>query len=201
MDEPVPRRNFVRLVASDVVRNAGRVAAISGAAAGAVAQGMAGLSDVFDDGSTHTPTPDAPVPGVRAYGGSSSSRAATMPKAAAVVARLDDATWALLRAVDHGWLAMNRQGAGPLALPTRYRVEGDRLSIRGRAGSAMALAVAADGNVTLIVDDPTHATRCLVFARAEVLEGSAAAANPDRALDADGALIVVRPTHALRMPA
>ena len=196
MDEPVPRRDFVRQVASDVVQNATRIAALSGTAAGVVASGMAGLTEAFDEQPADTPsnarraTPPSVPPSVP-------------PTPAPVTARLDDATRALLGAVDRGWLAVNRRNAGPLVLPTGFRLDDDRVSIRGRAGSAMALAVAADANVTLIVDDLDHAQRCLIFGSAELLEGAAAeaaASDGDAALGADTALIVIQPTHALRMP-
>jgi hypothetical protein len=205
MDEPVPRRNFVRLVASDVVQNAGRIAALSGAAAGVVAQGVSGLTGAFDEQPAGTPGQGAPLAGGTAPGTSTAPRAAPLPvpqASAPAVAGLDDATWVLLAGVERGWLAVNRRNAGPLVLPTAFLLDGDRLSIRGRAGSAMTLAVAADGNVTLIVDDADRGQRCLVFGRAEVLEGAAAvsASGADEILDADGALIVIQPTHALRMP-
>ena len=207
MDEPVPRRNFVRLVASDAVHNAGRIAALSGVAAGVVAQGMASLTETFDD------QPRAPVPpGVTSFDPVADPRSATMRQAAPAPvpqasppagARLDEATRRLLGAVDHGWLAVNRRNVGPLVLPITFRLDGDRLSIRGHAGSAMALAVAADANVTLIVDDTDHGQRCLVFGSAALLEGTAAAStddDDDQAVDVDRAVIRIQPTHTLRMP-
>jgi hypothetical protein len=203
MDEPVPRRNFVRLVASDAVQTAGRIASLSGAAAGVVAHGMATLTGAFDEsasdpGPSVIPARGGP-PGVGRHIPPATSTSPGTP-------RLDDATRRLLEVVDRGWLAVNRRAAGPLVLPAEFRYEHDRLSIRGRAGSAMALAVMGDGHVTLILDDTELHQRCLVFGSARVLEGAAAAAadgsgNEDAStVVSEGALIVIEPTHAVRMP-
>jgi hypothetical protein len=201
MDEPVPRRSFVRLVSSDVVHNAGRLAALSGAAAGIVAQGVASLAGAVEGSPPTVAATGIPTPPPTGTAGRHPP--APVPASAHPVARLDAGTRQLLGAVDRGWLAVNRRNAGPLVLPAGFRFDGDRLSIRGRTGSAMALAVAADAHVTLIVDDAAHDQRCLVFGRAEVLEGAAAAWDRDEEaeLAIDEARIVIEPTHALRMPA
>ncbi len=227
MDEPVPRRSFVRLVASDVVQNAGRLASLSGAAAGLVTQGVVGLTDAFDASGDGPPTSgatpargpsstDRPASGPRAgttsgtlAGTTSGALPATTSGALVGTAspappRLDPAMWMLLDATGRGWLAVNRRDAGPLVLPAGFRLTEGRISVRGRAGSALALAVAADPHVTLLVDDIEHHQRCLVFGTARVLEG-AAAADPSTSethapADPDQALIVIGPTHALRTP-
>lgn len=194
MDEPVPRRSFVRRVATDAVRDAGRLAGWAGAATGMVAHGMAELASAADPSSA-ADRPSAPAPAVVTRGGPP-----TPTPHAPTAGRLDDDTRELLATAD-GWsMAANRRTAGPLVVRVALVPADDHLDVRTRAGSALALAVGADGHVTLLHDDHGQGTRTLVFGSARVLEGAAAEDATGVPLDADQALIRIAPGHAIRMP-
>ena len=221
MDEPVRRRSFVRLVAAEAVQNAGRLAGLSGVAVGMVAHGVASLADAVDavdaseapapnDGSSAQP-PVARVP---------PPAPSVAPTATVRPATLDARTVATLTDSAHLLLVVNRHQAGPFANRYPYGYRDGEVRIETRSSSAMAQHVRRDGHVSLMLDEPATEQRLMVFGTARLLEGAAAAAGgtastavtastadgpdavttPPVAVVHDRAIIVITPSHALRMP-
>ena len=221
MDEPVRRRSFVRLVAAEAVQNAGRLAGLSGVAVGMVAHGVASLADAVDavdaseapapnDGSSTQP-PVARVP---------PPAPSVAPTATVRPATLDARTVATLTDSAHLLLVVNRHQAGPFANRYPYGYRDGEVRIETRSSSAMAQHVRRDGHVSLMLDEPATEQRLMVFGTARLLEGAAAAAGgtastavtastadgpdavttPPVAVVHDRAIIVITPSHALRMP-
>jgi len=192
MDEPVPRRSFVRLVAGDAVQNAGRLAALSGLAAGMVAHGVAGLADAVDAAGpppvAERPTADSPTP----------TSAFAPPPGVLPSLVLDAATLQTLATTSHLLLLVNRHQAGPFANRYPFAFDGGSVRIETRASSAMAQHIRRDAFVTLMLDEPATGQRLMLSGRATLLEGAAA---PDGAPgDPERALIVVEPRSIVRVP-
>ncbi len=194
MDEPVRRRNFVRLVATGAVQNAGRLAAISGVAAGMVAHGVASLAEAVDPGEP-VPTAD---PAVAASAASGAPPAPSMarpaaPNPAARPATLDATTLATLTTTSHLLLAVNRHQAGPFVNRYPFVFADGEVSIATRSSSAMAQHIRRDAHVTLMLDEPATDQRLMIFGVARLLEGLAEG-------DPEAARIVVEPRTIVRMP-
>ncbi len=224
MDEPVRRRSFVRLAATDAVQNAGRLAALSGIAAGMVKQGVASLANAVDPAAT--PEQDLSV-------GSPVAPAAAAPLLAFTPAgaptprraSLDATARATLATSSHLLLAVNRHQVGPFInrYPCAFRDE--RVWIETRTTSAMAQSIRRDPAVTLLLDEPATSQRLMIFGTARLLEGadagaaeaaaadaearsgaeatappSAEAAADPAVVDADRALLVIDLSHAVRTP-
>lgn len=213
MDEPVPRRTFVRRVATDAVHDAGQIAGLTGVAARMVTQGMIELaSPSGGDAERVTPTTGragaTPTPAVPEAQGSSDATAgqtAAPPRAVAATAapraRLGADIEALLAARDGWWVAVNRQVAGPLVLPARLRWTDGRVWVPTRAGSALALAVAANAHVTLLWDEHDTSSRLLVFGDGVVTVRHPDDAPADGPADPEAVSIAIVPSHAIRVPA
>ncbi len=195
MDEPVRRRSFVRLVATGAVQNAGRLAAISGVAAGMVVHGVASLVeavDPVDPAAAGSPiaTP-SPASGMARPVTTMSGAAA--PTSAARPATLDATTLQTLTTSSHLLLAVNRYQAGPFVNRYPFSFEDGEVTISTRASSAMAQHIRRDAHVTLMLDEPATGQRLMIFSVARLLEGRA---GDDR----EAALIMVQPRTTVRMP-
>lgn len=230
MDEPVRRRNFVRLVATDAVQIAGRVVALSGVATGMVAQGVASLAEAVDPSPQRSSGATGATPAAAPSPAGVPSPAKPLPGAAsratAPAPSLDAAAWETLARHTHASLAANRHQVGPLINRYPFRLRDGVLRIETRASSAMAQAVRRDPQVTLLLDDADTRQRLMIFGQAELLEGgkvpaddaaaddaaaddgavddaaadASIATNAGAAVDPERARIVIRPTHAVRTP-
>lgn len=197
MDEPVPRRNFVRLVATGAVQNAGRLAAISGVAAGMVAHGVASLAEAVEPAATGSPvvTPSLP-PGDATPAPLTPAPMMTrphVPTPAARIATLDATTIETLTTTSHVLLAVNRHQAGPFVNRYPFSFADGEVNISTRASSAMAQHIRRDAHVTLMLDEPATDQRLMIFGTARLLEGVLEG-------DPEAARIVVEPRTTVRMP-
>ncbi len=214
MDEPVRRRSFVRLAAADAVQNAGRLAALSGIAAGMVKQGVVSLASVVDPTGDATPSQPVAPPSTAPMLTFAASDTPT-PRRSSV----DAAARATLASSSHVLLAVNRHQVGPFINRYPCTVKDEQVWIETRATSAMAQAVRRDPAVTVLLDEPATRQRLMIFGTARLVEGADAiaaqeaggastpapapttgAAAPGVPADPDRALLVVDLSHAVRTP-
>ncbi len=180
MDEPVRRRSFVRLVATGAVQNAGRLAALSGVAAGMVAQGVASLAEATSDAAGCL---GRSLPHVAADRASSAAPASvprplqrgprpwTRPRCATLTTSATCCWWST---------GPGRAVPQPISVPAAAMAS---CASRRAASSAMAQHVRRDGHVTLLLDEPATGQRLMVFGTARLLEGAECARPKPRRVD------------------